>query len=315
MLRLIPFFHWHNSLIKLNKNCVIDLIEIGRRNNGFDKLYLNSVSYLLCWKRSRFWENCQTLIFIKKLQFLDYFNLFCCNFSFFCCWVNGLPKRQGFCFPVNACTGKGRTEEGGPPCIGKEEELALCFFCFFFRSVEKRYALSCRTATRPQWRQYCGRSLRSFYRIEARRRSISDLGRAPTSLSTSRPSLKSKRVGMLWIAYWEAVSGFSSTFSFPTFSLPAYSDASCSRRGEMIRQGPHQGAQQSNNTPPRWETTSSPKVLSVIGTGRSLKLPIERGVWHFPQRGLSCNRFLGSLFFVPQFPHRIMKFSWFINSP
>ena len=56
--------------------------------------------------------------------------------------VNGFFKRQGFCLPVNACTGKGRAEKGAEPFIGKEEELALSFFSvFFFRYVEGRYVL------------------------------------------------------------------------------------------------------------------------------------------------------------------------------
>ena len=32
---------------------------------------------------------------------------------------------------MNACTGKGRAEERGLPSVGKEKELALCFFCVF----------------------------------------------------------------------------------------------------------------------------------------------------------------------------------------
>jgi len=81
---------------------------------------------------NQFYKNCQTLIFFKRLQFLNYFVLFYCNFSFCCGTVNGFLKRQGFCLPVNACTGKGRAEKGAEPFNGKEEELALSFFSVFF---------------------------------------------------------------------------------------------------------------------------------------------------------------------------------------
>ena len=48
---------------------------------------------------------------------------------------------------MNACTEKGRAKERGPPCIGKEEELALRFFCFF--SDESRKGMRSFAVLRP----------------------------------------------------------------------------------------------------------------------------------------------------------------------
>jgi len=46
----------------------------------------------------------------------------------------------------------------------------------------------------------------------------------------------------------EPVAGFSSVFSFATFTRPASSVASCSIVGAIILQGPHHGAHISSNT-------------------------------------------------------------------
>ena len=72
---------------------------------------------------------------------------------------------------------------------------------------------------------------------------------------------------MLWIPNCEAVAGLSSVFNLTILTRPAYSEANWSIMGATIRQGPHQGAQQSTRTGPGKESTSSLKVLSVISTG------------------------------------------------
>ena len=48
---------------------------------------------------------------------------------------------------MHACTGKGRAEESVTPSIGKEEELALCYFCFF--SDGSRKGMRCLAALLP----------------------------------------------------------------------------------------------------------------------------------------------------------------------
>jgi len=140
-------------------------------------------------------------------------------------------------------------------------------------------------------------------------RSISGLGRAPTNLSTSFPSLKKSRVGILCVEYCAAVIGFSSTFSFAILTRVAYSEASCSRMGETIRQGPHHGAQQSTTTAPGNERTSSLNVPSVTGTGRLKNPLVTRDARHLAHTGFSRNRFLGIRFFVPQLGHGIIMLS------
>jgi len=80
---------------------------------------------------------------------------------------------------------------------------------------------------------------------------------------------KKSKVGILRIEYCEAVRGFSSTLSFAILTRPAYSEASCSRIGDTIWQGPHHGAQQSTIIAPGYESTSMLNVLSVTVTGRS----------------------------------------------
>ena len=63
-----------------------------------------------------------------------------------------------------------------------------------------------------------------------------------------------------------AVSGFSSTSSLPKTISPAYSFASSSMIGATIRQGPHQGAQQSI-TISEYLLTVSLKSASVMVIG------------------------------------------------
>ncbi len=53
---------------------------------------------------------------------------------------------------------------------------------------------------------------------------------------------------MLWTPNWPATSPDSSTSSFTTLSLPAYSLASASTVGATARQGPHHAAQKSTST-------------------------------------------------------------------
>ena len=63
---------------------------------------------------------------------------------------------------------------------------------------------------------------------------------------------------MLWTPYWPATSPASSTSSFTTLSLPAYSLASASTVGATARQGPHQAAQKSTSTGNGdWRTSAS----------------------------------------------------------
>src|SRR5438093_9521570 len=50
---------------------------------------------------------------------------------------------------------------------------------------------------------------------------------------------------MLWTSNSPDVKGFSSTFSLPKATRPAYSLASCSMMGATVRQGPHHAAQKS----------------------------------------------------------------------
>src|SRR6476660_4274546 len=65
------------------------------------------------------------------------------------------------------------------------------------------------------------------------------------------------------IPYRMAVPGLSSVFSFPTFTLPAYSLARASIVGPMALQGPHQGAQKSTSTGVSDFSTSWSKAPSV----------------------------------------------------
>src|SRR5215471_523430 len=57
--------------------------------------------------------------------------------------------------------------------------------------------------------------------------------------------------------------GFSSTFSLPTVTLPAYSVASASTVGPSRLQGPHHSAQKSTSTGAPDFSTLSSKFVSV----------------------------------------------------
>ena len=70
-------------------------------------------------------------------------------------------------------------------------------------------------------------------------------------------------VGMLITEYFEAVAGFSSTFSLATFALHSNSRATSYRMGFCIWQGPHHTAQKSTKTGMGDLTTSVSKLLSV----------------------------------------------------
>src|SRR4030042_5861282 len=93
-------------------------------------------------------------------------------------------------------------------------------------------------------------------------------GAAPTALSTSCPSLKKRRVGMLMILYLPATPKFSSVFSLPNATLPFISFEMASIVGDSILHGPHHGAQQSTTTIGYFFTVAS-KSESVTTTGES----------------------------------------------
>ena len=65
----------------------------------------------------------------------------------------------------------------------------------------------------------------------------------------------------------DAVAGFSSTLSFPTRTLPAYSPASWSTIGPTVRQGPHHGAHMSSSTGTGEAVTVVAKLASVTVMG------------------------------------------------
>ena len=99
---------------------------------------------------------------------------------------------------------------------------------------------------------------------------------APTCLSTTSPSLRTKTVGMLRMPYFIATSGLKSTFSLPTKTRPAYSLESSSIWGPIIRQGPHHSAQKSTTVNPFFSRTVSlkfPSVNSKASVRRSSCLP------------------------------------------
>src|SRR5262249_42722413 len=76
----------------------------------------------------------------------------------------------------------------------------------------------------------------------------SSFGVSPTTCSTTWPLLNSSIAGMPRIWNLNAVFGFSSTFSLPMVTRPAYSVASASMVGASRLQGPHHSAQKSTNT-------------------------------------------------------------------
>lgn len=98
-----------------------------------------------------------------------------------------------------------------------------------------------------------------------------DLGTAPMTASFFSPFLKIITVGMLRIPNSVAVEGLSSVFSLKNLSLPAYSFASSSMTGWIIRHGPHHGAQNSTRTGISDSTTSDFHVLSLTAPTAILK--------------------------------------------
>ena len=98
--------------------------------------------------------------------------------------------------------------------------------------------------------------------------SIRAFGTAPTIWSTGFPFLKTSRVGIAMMSNLPDVPGLSSVFSFPKATFPLYSFASPSITGETIRQGPHQGAQQSTSIKGYLEMNES-KLESLTSTGES----------------------------------------------
>src|SRR5574344_1715689 len=84
----------------------------------------------------------------------------------------------------------------------------------------------------------------------------------PTILSLSSPLLKKSRVGMFLMPYLSGISVLSSTLHLAISHFPSYSVANSSTMGEIIRHGPHHGAQKSNNTGSFDFKTSSSKFES-----------------------------------------------------
>src|ERR1017187_4093686 len=134
------------------------------------------------------------------------------------------------------------------------------------------------------------------------------LGCAPTIRSTSRPALNTRRAGMLRTLKRSAVTGFSSTFNFPTRRRPRFSAASCSIAGAIILHGPHHGAHISSSTGSGERTTSAEKLASVIVSGAE---EITSGVLHRPHTGCRpCSIFSrGTRLFAPQLEQRISSVS------
>src|SRR5262245_26327760 len=74
--------------------------------------------------------------------------------------------------------------------------------------------------------------------------------------------------------YWEASSWLSSTFTLPTLARPAYSSASCSMLGPIIRHGPHHTAQKSTSTGTLLPSTS----LCQLSLVNSMTFLVATGV-------------------------------------
>jgi hypothetical protein len=89
------------------------------------------------------------------------------------------------------------------------------------------------------------------------------MGTAPMTLSFFSPSLKMRTVGMLRMPHWDDTSGLSPVFTLQHLILPAYTLASSSITGAIIRQGPHQGAQNSTSTGVSHPITISSQFASV----------------------------------------------------
>src|SRR5205814_5750639 len=75
-------------------------------------------------------------------------------------------------------------------------------------------------------------------------------GYAPTSVSTCRPSLKNRILGIERTLKRIAVFWLASTSTLVTFNLPTYSPASWSRIGVTMWHGPHQVAQKIDDGEP-----------------------------------------------------------------
>src|SRR5690606_13366017 len=71
---------------------------------------------------------------------------------------------------------------------------------------------------------------------------------APIWVACTWPSLNSRSIGIERTWYFIAVARLWSTLTLATFTLPAYSSASWSRAGAIIRHGPHHSAQKSTST-------------------------------------------------------------------
>src|SRR5438093_3737500 len=85
----------------------------------------------------------------------------------------------------------------------------------------------------------------------------------PTTDSTTWPPLKMRMVRIPRIWNLNETFGFSSTFSLPTVTLPAYSLASASTVGASRLHGPHHSAQKSTSTGAPDFSTLSSKLPSV----------------------------------------------------
>gem|GEM_PF-6001117 len=104
--------------------------------------------------------------------------------------------------------------------------------------------------------------------------SIRAFGTAPTIWSTCFPFLKINNVGIAIMSNLPDVAGFSSVFNFPNATFPLYSFAKPSITGPTIRQGPHQGAQQSTRIRGYFDKKES-KLLSSTFTGESIEVIIK----------------------------------------
>src|SRR3989442_6161 len=88
-------------------------------------------------------------------------------------------------------------------------------------------------------------------------------GYAPTNVSTWRPSLKNRILGIERTLKRIAVRWLASTSTLATFSLPWYCPASCSRMGATMWHGPPHVAKKSTLGTPACSSPSPPNVASV----------------------------------------------------
>src|SRR5438128_2503582 len=75
-----------------------------------------------------------------------------------------------------------------------------------------------------------------------------------------------------------AVLMFESTSSFATFAFPAYSDASCSRIGAIMRHGAHHVAQKSTTANPSYFSIDCSKSASVTATAFDMCFLLVGGI-------------------------------------